>query len=39
MDLYESCPDALSAIGAGNCGLTALAKCIVDSCTVCNDAE
>ena len=37
-DNYTMCPDALPAIGAGNVGLTALAKCIVDSCTVCNDA-
>jgi hypothetical protein len=39
MDNYTVCPDALSAIGAGNCGLTGLAACIVGSCPVCNGSQ
>jgi hypothetical protein len=34
---YTLCPDALTAIGAGNPGLTAVAGCLAMSCVaVCN---
>jgi len=33
------CPQALSAIGAGNPGLTALAGCIPMFCSVCNGTD
>jgi hypothetical protein len=36
-DNYTLCPEALSAIGAGNPGLTAVAGCLAMSCVaVCN---
>jgi hypothetical protein len=39
-DNYTLCPDALSAIGAGNPGLTAVAACIAMNCiSVCNVAD
>jgi hypothetical protein len=36
---YNTCTDALSAIASGSPGLTALEKCIVNSCTVCNPSS
>jgi hypothetical protein len=39
-DNYTLCPDALSAIGAGNAGLTAVAGCIAMNCLlVCNPTD
>jgi hypothetical protein len=39
-DNYTLCADALSAIGAGNPGLTAVAGCIAMSCvSVCNATD
>jgi len=38
-DLYVKCEAALSAIGAGNRGLTDLAACIVSNCPVCNETD
>jgi hypothetical protein len=34
---YTLCPTAMSAIGAGNAGLTALGQCIPMSCQLCYD--
>jgi hypothetical protein len=34
---YTQCGTAMSAIGAGNAGLTALGQCIPMSCQVCYD--
>jgi hypothetical protein len=36
-DSFTICNDALSAIGAGNPGLTALGACIPAKCMVCNE--
>ena len=39
-DNYTLCPEALSAIGAGNAGLTAVASCIAMSCiSACNATD
>lgn len=39
-DNYTMCPDALSAIGAGNLGLMTLAACLVSNCNqVCNQTD
>jgi hypothetical protein len=37
VDNYTLCPEALSAIGAGNEGLKAIAACIPPMCPVCNE--